>query len=106
MGRMPRPPRLSPDEVADALSALPAWSGDTDGIERTAELPSFQSAIDAIVAIAAVAEGMGHHPDIDLRWRTLRIAIVTHAAGGVTALDPELARRVDDVLAAPDTPSA
>jgi 4a-hydroxytetrahydrobiopterin dehydratase len=38
---------------------------------------------------------MDHHPDLDLRWRTLRVAVVTHSAGGVTELDLELARRVD-----------
>ena len=92
---MPRPSRLSPDEVAAALTGLPAWSGGPDGIERTVELAGFQAAVDTIVAIAAVAEEMDHHPDIDLRWRTLRIAVVTHSAGGVTELDLELARRVD-----------
>jgi 4a-hydroxytetrahydrobiopterin dehydratase len=95
---MPRPPRLSPDAVAAGLGGLPQWSGDEDGIERTAELPSFRSAVDAIVAIADVAEEMDHHPDVDLRWRTLRIAVVTHSAGGVTELDLELARRVDALL--------
>jgi 4a-hydroxytetrahydrobiopterin dehydratase len=95
---MARPPRLAPDDVAAALADLPAWSGGVDGIERTAELPSFRTAVDTIVAIADVAEEMDHHPDVDLRWRTLRIAVVTHSAGGVTALDLELARRVDALL--------
>jgi 4a-hydroxytetrahydrobiopterin dehydratase len=95
---MPRPPRLSPHAVAAALGGLPHWSGDENGIERTAELPSFRAAVDTIVAIADVAEEMDHHPDVDLRWRTLRIAVVTHSAGGVTELDLELARRVDALL--------
>ncbi len=69
MGRMPRPPRLSPDAVAAAL-----------------------------VRIAFVAEQLDHHPDVDLRWRTLRIAVATHSAGGVTELDLTLARRVDALL--------
>ena len=95
---MPRPPRLSPDEITAGLSALPHWTGDTDGIHRAVELPGFRDAVAAIVAIADVAEEMDHHPDIDLRWRTLRIAVVTHSAGGVTELDLELARRVDALL--------
>ena len=41
---------------------------------------------------------MDHHPDIDLRWRTLHLALVSHSAGGVTDLDLELARRIDTVL--------
>ena len=62
---MPRPPRLSPDEIAAALHGLPSWSGDGDSLHRTAELPSFRDAVDAIVAIADVAEEMDHHPDVD-----------------------------------------
>ena len=95
---MPRPPRLSPDEIAAALHGLPSWSGDGDGIRRTVELPSFRDAVAAIVAIADVAEEMDHHPDIDLRWRTLHLAVVSHSAGGVTELDLELARRIDALL--------
>jgi 4a-hydroxytetrahydrobiopterin dehydratase len=98
MGGMPRPPRLSADEVSTALDALPRWSGDADGLQRTVELPGFRDAVAAIVAIADVAEEMDHHPDIDLRWRTLHLMLVTHSAGGVTALDLELARRVDALL--------
>jgi 4a-hydroxytetrahydrobiopterin dehydratase len=95
---MPRPPRLSPDEIAAALPGLPEWSGDGDGIRRTVELPTFRDAVDAIVRIADVAEEMDHHPDVDLRWRTLHLTLVSHSAGGVTQLDLELARRIDALL--------
>lgn len=95
---MPRPPRLSPDDVADALAELPLWSGDADGLRRTVELPSFRDAVAAIVAIADVAEAMDHHPDVDLRWRTLYLSLVSHSAGGVSELDLELARRIDALL--------
>jgi 4a-hydroxytetrahydrobiopterin dehydratase len=97
---MPRPPRLSPDELATALSGLPEWSGDGDGIRRTVELPTFRDAVQAIVRIADVAEEMDHHPDVDLRWRTLHVTLVSHSAGGVTDLDVQLARRIDALLPA------
>jgi 4a-hydroxytetrahydrobiopterin dehydratase len=98
MTRMPRPPRLSPDEVSAALRDLPHWSGDSDGIRRTVELPAFRDAVAAIVAIADVAEELDHHPDIDLRWRTLHLTLVSHSAGGVSDLDLQLARRIDALL--------
>jgi 4a-hydroxytetrahydrobiopterin dehydratase len=95
---VPRPSRLSPEDVTAALNDLPLWSGGTDGIERTIRLPSFRAAVEAIGMIADVAEEMDHHPDIDLRWTKIRVAVVTHSAGGLTELDLALARRVDALL--------
>jgi 4a-hydroxytetrahydrobiopterin dehydratase len=95
---MPRPPRLAPDQLTAALRDLPHWSGDVGGIHRSVELPSFRDAVAAIVSIADVAEEMDHHPDVDLRWRTLHLTVVTHSAGGVTDLDLQLARRIDTLL--------
>ncbi|HEX2074291.1 MAG TPA: 4a-hydroxytetrahydrobiopterin dehydratase [Geodermatophilus sp.] len=98
MAAVPPPSRLSPDEIAAALHGLPQWSGDGDGLRRTVKLPSFPDAVAAIVRIAFVAEEMDHHPDVDLRWRTLHLTLVTHSAGGVTEFDLELARRIDALL--------
>src|SRR5919107_1986045 len=97
---MPRPPRLSPDEIAAALHGLPLWSGDGDGLHRTVKLPTFRDAVAAIVSIADVAEEMDHHPDIDLRWRTLHLTLVSHSAGGGSGLDLEPAPRLDALLPA------
>ena len=98
MTAVPRPPRLSPDELTAALSGLPSWSGDGEGIRRTVELSGFPDAVAALVRIAFVAEEMDHHPDIDLRWRTVHLTLVSHSAGGVSELDLELARRIDALL--------
>ena len=98
MSGMARQPRLSPDALSAALTRLPLWSGDGDGIHRTVELPSFRDAVAAIGTLADVAEEMDHHPDVDLRWRTLHLHLVTHSAGGVTENDLELARRIDALL--------
>jgi 4a-hydroxytetrahydrobiopterin dehydratase len=97
---MARPAPLSPDDLSAALQSLPLWSGDGNGLRRTVELPGFRDAVAAIGAIADVAEEMDHHPDIDLRWRTLHLALVSHSAGGVTENDLELARRIDALLPA------
>src|SRR4051794_12318766 len=95
---MAPPERLSPDELAAALHGLPLWSGDSEGIHRSVELPSFRDAVAAIGSIADVAEEMDHPPDVDLRWRTLHLHVVPHSAGGVTQNDLELAHRLDALL--------
>jgi 4a-hydroxytetrahydrobiopterin dehydratase len=97
---MPRPAALTPDQVADALETLPGWSGDTTGIHRTLECASFPAAIAVVDAVALLAEAADHHPDIDIRWRTLHFTLSTHDAGGVTELDLNLAREIDAAAAA------
>lgn len=89
---------LTDAEVRDALTTLDGWSGDTQALRRTVELPSFASAIDVVVHVADVAEMLDHHPDVDIRWRTLTFALSTHSAGGVTMRDVNLARRIDTIV--------
>lgn len=90
---------LSADEITKRLTDLDGWSGDSSGLTRSVELPSFPEAIAAVDRIAVVAESMDHHPDIDIRWRTLTFACATHSAGGVTPKDFELAGRINEILA-------
>ncbi|MGQ0632257.1 MAG: 4a-hydroxytetrahydrobiopterin dehydratase [Sporichthyaceae bacterium] len=85
-----------------ALVDLPGWSGDTAGIARAVKAPSFLGAIALVDAVALAAEELDHHPDIDIRWRTVSFFLVTHSAGGVTALDLDLARRIDALATAHD----
>jgi 4a-hydroxytetrahydrobiopterin dehydratase len=96
---MARRTPLTPEALAAALLELPAWSGGTDGIERTVEFPDFRSAVEALEMIVPVADGLNHHPDVDLRYGTLRLVLVTHSAGAVTERDVQLARGLDEVFA-------
>src|SRR5512139_883383 len=89
---------LSMEGVAAGLADLDGWTGDTNGITRTAKLPSFLGAIGVVDRVAEAAEEMDHHPDIDIRWRTLTFRCVTHSSGGVTHRDLELARRIDEIV--------
>jgi 4a-hydroxytetrahydrobiopterin dehydratase len=85
---------LTPEQLSEDLVALPGWTGDTSGISRTITADTFPRGIALVTAVAENAETMNHHPDIDLRWRTVRLACSTHSAGGVTQLDVELAHQI------------
>ena len=86
--------------VERALAELTDWSGDGTGIRRTVELASFPVAVQVVDRVAEVAEQLDHHPDIDIRWRTLTFGCATHSAGGVTDRDVALARLIDEIVAA------
>lgn len=88
------------EQVSGALTGLAGWERDGDAIVRTAELASFPAAIEVVRAVAEIAEARDHHPDIDIRWRTVTFRCSTHSAGGITAKDVELAGEIDRVLAA------
>jgi 4a-hydroxytetrahydrobiopterin dehydratase len=89
--------RLSDDAVAAGLVGLPGWERVGDTIEATFTLRSFPAAVECIVAIADRAEAMNHHPDLDLRYRRLRVVCSTHDAGGLTELDLTLAAAVSAI---------
>jgi 4a-hydroxytetrahydrobiopterin dehydratase len=78
-------------------AALPglAWSRDGKTIEKRVKLATFRDAIAFVGQVADIAEEMDHHPDIDIRWRTVILRVSTHSAGGLTQMDTEFARRVD-----------
>jgi 4a-hydroxytetrahydrobiopterin dehydratase len=89
------PDLLPAPALAAALTHLPRWAGGPTGIARTVEAASFPAAIALVDAVALVAEETDHHPDIDIRWRTVTFTLCTHSAGGVTALDLRLAEAID-----------
>lgn len=91
--------RLDDDGIRAALAGLPGWSGDMSAITRSVEAPDFLTGIRVVDDVAAAAEAADHHPDIDIRWRTVTFTLATHSEGGVTQKDVELAGVIDDVAA-------
>lgn len=94
---MPR--LLTDEEIERQLLDLPHWSRHGRELVRQVQAPDFRTGIAVVDAVAELAEEVDHHPDIDVRWTTLRLAVWTHVAGGITQLDVELAHRIDEVVA-------
>jgi 4a-hydroxytetrahydrobiopterin dehydratase len=87
--------RLAPVDLAASLAELPhVHRGSAGQLRIRLQLPSFAAALELIQRVGATSEELDHHPDIDLRWRTVTFGLSTHSAGGVTKLDIELARRI------------
>ncbi len=91
---------LDSEEIDKALSDLPEWERVGDSIRLTHKASDFLTGIAIVSAVAEEAEGMDHHPDIDIRWRTLTFTLSTHSAGGITQLDVELAHRISQIARA------
>jgi 4a-hydroxytetrahydrobiopterin dehydratase len=87
---------LSPAEVDRALAEQGiTWERVGDELHTTVELRDFAAALAFVNAVGAAAEAANHHPDIDIRWNTVRLTLTTHSAGGLTVLDLALAGAID-----------
>ncbi|NEE00505.1 4a-hydroxytetrahydrobiopterin dehydratase [Phytoactinopolyspora halotolerans] len=91
------------DALHAMLAAIPQWSGDTKAISRTVQARDFRTAISIVDDVADAAEEADHHPDIDIRYRTLTFTLSTHSAGGVTSADVDMARTIDAIVNGRDT---
>ena len=89
--------RLDDDQVAAQLVTVPTWERVGDAIERSFECPDFAAAIAFVVRIGFLAEAKDHHPDLDIRWRRVRVLLTTHDVDGLTDWDFELAAEIDAV---------
>jgi len=89
-------PVLSPDEVDAALEEQGIeWRREGDQLVTSVTLRDFAAALAFVNAVGAAAEAANHHPDIDIRWDTVKLVLTTHSAGGLTVLDLALAAAID-----------
>ncbi len=90
-------PALSPQEVEARVRNLSGWQIESGELIKTFSFKDFLSAIDFVNQIAKIAEDAGHHPDIDIRYNKVRIALITHDAGGLTGKDFEMAGGIENL---------
>ena len=90
---------LTDEQINTALSGLDGWQHAGGTLRRSVKFPTFLAGIDAVRRVAEHAEQKDHHPDIDIRWRTVTFALVTHSAGGITENDVRMAGDIDRILA-------
>jgi 4a-hydroxytetrahydrobiopterin dehydratase len=82
---------LSLDEINAKLASLPGWSLERGELVRQFQFPDFLGSIAFVNGVAKLAEAAGHHPDIDIRYNKVHLALTTHDAGGITQKDFDLA---------------
>ncbi|BBY52030.1 putative pterin-4-alpha-carbinolamine dehydratase [Mycolicibacterium arabiense] len=89
---------LTDDQVDAALADLDGWERADGALRRSIEFGAFLDGIDAVRRVGEHAEAKDHHPDIDIRWRTVTFALVTHSEGGITAKDVDMARDINGIV--------
>ncbi len=89
---------ISGQELLDAVMGVPGWGLEGGELVREFTFKDFVAAMAFVNRVGEAAEAAGHHPDIDIRYNRVRLALVTHDAGGITANDLALALKVNGLL--------
>ena len=91
---------MTPDEIKDVLKANPLWHLKDGKLVREWTFKDFLEAMKFVNRVAVAAEAANHHPDIDIRYNRVKLALVSHDAGGITARDTGMARKLSAGTAA------
>ena len=90
---------LTKDARATGLTGLTGWAEAQDGkaIGKTFQFKDFNEAFGFMTRAALVAEKMDHHPEWSNVYKTVKVELSTHDAGGITQLDIELATTMNAI---------
>jgi 4a-hydroxytetrahydrobiopterin dehydratase len=91
--------KLTDQQLQQALGSLPNWALKNGELVQERTFKDFVAAMAYVNDVAQLAEAAGHHPDIDIRYNRVRLALVTHDAGGITGNDAALAQKINDLHA-------
>jgi 4a-hydroxytetrahydrobiopterin dehydratase len=89
---------LSSAEIAQKLTSIPDWHLENGSLARNFSFADFREAMSFVNSVAAIAERVGHHPDIDIRYSKVNLSLSSHDAGGITERDFSLAGEIGKVL--------
>ena len=87
--------KLTQKEITHALTELPHWDHVGITIQRIYQFADFKQAMVFVNKMAVAAEEMNHHPDIDIRYNKVTVALTSHDSGGVTARDVKMAKKIN-----------
>jgi 4a-hydroxytetrahydrobiopterin dehydratase len=86
---------LGAEEIEAKLAELDGWERRGEAIVKAFGRGDFVGSVRFVDSLVAPAEEMGHHPDLEISWDTVTVKISTHSEGGLTAVDFELAAKID-----------
>ena len=88
-------PKLTEEALNSTLPTLPNWQLAEGKLIRDFEFPDFLAAMTFVNQVADLAEAANHHPDIDIRYNKVRLALISHDAGGITTRDVRFATSIN-----------
>jgi 4a-hydroxytetrahydrobiopterin dehydratase len=93
---VPKAPLLPDDAIERLLASAQGWRRQGSAITKDFMFKDFTQALAFVNRVAEPAEAMNHHPDVSIHWNEVTMTLWTHASGGLTMKDFDLARAIDD----------
>jgi 4a-hydroxytetrahydrobiopterin dehydratase len=85
-------------ELEQAIATIPDWRLESGELVREYKFPDFAAAMRFVNQVADEAETANHHPDIDIRYNRVRLALISHDSGGITQRDISMAKRITAII--------
>ena len=89
--------KLDQSQITAAMENVPEWTLSGNEISREWKFDDFADAMVFVNRVAELAETANHHPDIDIRYNRVSLALSSHDAGGLTKRDFKLAQQIDEI---------
>ncbi len=87
--------KLTDAEISDQLERISGWTVENEKLHKEFQFDSFVEAFGFMASVALIAESMNHHPEWFNVYNRVTVDLATHDAGGISALDFELAKKID-----------
>lgn len=84
------------DDIENALAELPGWRREGAEVVKTYRFAAYLGGIDFVSCLAKEADSVNHHPDLYIGWKKVVVKLTTHSAGGITALDIQMAQKAEN----------
>ena len=92
--------KLSESAISEKMESLTKWKRESGsgGITRLLEFESFADGIEFVNRVAKIADEHDHHPDIDIRYRRVKLTLISHDVGGLSSRDFRMAKLIDKLI--------
>jgi 4a-hydroxytetrahydrobiopterin dehydratase len=89
---------LTESELAEVLRDNPGWRLEAGELVREWTFANFIEAMEFVKQVGVLAETANHHPDIDIRYNRVTLALISHDAGGITGRDSAMVERLNAIF--------
>jgi 4a-hydroxytetrahydrobiopterin dehydratase len=90
--------KLTDTAIEERLKGLSGWTRQGAMISKTYKMGTLPTAIAFVTHVGFLAEAAAHHPDIDIRYNRVTLALTTHDVGGLSEKDFDLATKIDEIM--------